>query len=307
MAGLMALTACNNNPVKLIASATIDAFPSGSSVEVFNGQMIIIGDDATQILITDFDYKKIDSIVIDSSGVVRISKSIKPDYESSVIINNKRKAELIVFGSGSTKNRENILRVQLPAQKQKAFTIQPLPSLYQLCRTLIDKEINIEGAAVIGDQLILANRAHINQPENMLVVLPLSAIDSNTFTTGTACKVMLPKEKDVVGISGLAYEPTKDILWFTASTEQTTNTHDDGAIGDSYIGYIQNAKTAIRNQSISATSLINLSEINEAFKGQKIESLAIEAINNGEVIIHLVADNDDGTTQLFKITYQLSL
>jgi hypothetical protein len=306
MVGLMALTACNKHPVKLLRSTELSSFPSGSSLEIYNSELIVMGDDATKIIIVDFDHKIRDSILIDSSGVSRIPKSIKPDYEASCIVKFGDTSALVAFGSGSTSQRENLLKVSLPARSTSSFSVQHAPTFYDACKKIVGTDLNIEGAATINQQVVLANRAHIGQPQNSFLVIDHFSATGIEPMVVRKCNIKLPASGKVVGISGLTYAPLQDMLWFTASTEETANTHDDGAIGDSYLGYIMNASDALKRNEVTPNSFINLSSFEASFKGQKIESLAIEKIDSNEAIIHLVADNDNGTTQLFKISYKFS-
>lgn len=306
MVGLMTLIACNQQPLILLKSTRLDNFPSGSSIEFYNGKLILVGDDATPLMIVDSDHNRTDSMVVDSSGVARISKDIKPDYEASIILKKNNEAELIAIGSGSTADRENLLHVSLPASRSATFFVQPAKDLYDSIRQLVGKDINIEGAAIVKNKLVFANRAHINQPKNSIIVFDTIAISNPGAGEKFICEIVLPNTGKVVGISGLAYVEASDILWFTASTEETVNTHDDGIIGDSYIGYILHASSELNKKQIPPSSFINLSEMNAAFKQQKIEGVAIEKTGQKEVVAHLIADNDNGTTRLFKVTLNIS-
>jgi hypothetical protein len=306
MVGLMALTGCRRNPVQLLTSIQLSSFPSGSSIETYKDHLLVIGDDATQILVIDLQYNKVDSVLIDSSGVTRVAKSTKPDYEASAIIQNNGHDELVVFGSGSTANRENILTASLPVANHSNFTITHAPAFYDLLKQSLQLDLNIEGATIVKNTLVLANRAHVNQPQNSLVQFSVDVLHGDSTQQPRITRIQLPATGKVVGVSGLAYEATHDMLWFTASTEETSDTQADGAIGDSYVGYIENATTALQSGDVKPTSFINLSEVDSAFKGHKIEAIAIEHISNNEALLHLVADNDDGTTQLFKLSHPLN-
>ena len=100
-----------------------------------------------------------------------------------------------------------------------------------------DSETNIEGAVAVNEWVLLSNRANQKQTQNNLLLFKkeesgFAAKQENTII------VQLPASKEVIGISGLEYIPSKDLLLFTASTELTDNAIDDGEIGKSYLGYI---------------------------------------------------------------------
>lgn len=104
-----------------------------------------------------------------------------------------------------------------------------------------------------------------------------------------------------MSLSGLTYSYKNDWLIFTSSTEDTDNAIDDGSIGDSYLGIIENASRKIGRKRIKVNALFNLSKLNRKFKGQKIESVCIQADKERRLKLHLVADNDKGDSYLFKI------
>ena len=57
----------------------------------------------------------------------------------------------------------------------------------------------------------------------------------------------------------------------------------------------------LNQKIIEPDSMINLSKTNAVFKGEKIESICIEQHDHKGIVFHLVSDNDDGKTGLFKI------
>ena len=72
-------------------------YPSASAVEYQDGELYIMGDDATKLLVLDTNLNIIDSISIIQYTGNSIPKNIKPDLEASALISNT----LILFGSGS--------------------------------------------------------------------------------------------------------------------------------------------------------------------------------------------------------------
>ncbi|HLB30939.1 MAG TPA: hypothetical protein VJN91_05370, partial [Gammaproteobacteria bacterium] len=97
------------------------------------------------------------------------------------------------------------------------------------------------------------------------------------------------------------YSAKHDCLLYTLSTEDTANTTDDGPIGKSYLGKVDNflQKIGPEKTSLKFNELLDLSAADEAFKGYKIESVCIPEKNHS-MKIHLAADNDTGVSYLFK-------
>ena len=112
---------------------------------------------------------------------------------------------------------------------------------------------------------------------------------------------MLIDSTNIIGVSGLYYVEEKDLLLFTASEEDTPNALDDGKISDSYLGFIEKFSAKMEDKTITPNQLIKLSTINKIFIKQKIESVCVEKITGDEMILHLVADNDNGESRLFKV------
>jgi len=289
----------NKRSITLIKETTFNDFPSGSAIEFVDGKLYIVGDDAAHLLILDEDYNRKDSITL-FEGNGRVPKYKKTDLEASTYIELGGLPHLLMIGSGSNANREKFLLIPLSDKD----SIKDLQFDYKVFSKAGIRQVNIEGAAAHGKTLILANRANGSNKQNYLIVL--AANDNGTnFTLQRIIVLNTPTNKGVIGLSGLAYQPEEDLLLFTASTEHTNNTTDDGQIGDSYIGIIENALQQITKNTIEARNLINLTEVDKRFMQQKIESVAIDKADKGGYVIHLVADNDNGTTRIFKCRLQL--
>lgn len=302
LAGITVLISCNMKTAKiqLLKSSLISYFPSGSSIEIFNDVLYITGDDASEILLLDKNYGDLNSAK-SKPAVKRISKDEKIDLEASTIIEREGKQVLLIVGSGSKKNRERVVLLPLPySNNALPDTISSSAFIKQLKEKGIE-EVNIEGVAATKENIILANRANLKNLVNQLIFTPsFPNIGATSFIT--IRKLLLPDKNIGIGISGLAYDTINDILLFTASTETTNNTFDDGEIGDSYIGYIKNISTQNKDE-ITPDGFINLTQENKSFKGEKIESVCIESVAGNNYVLHLVADNDNGATRLFKINF----
>jgi hypothetical protein len=167
-------------------------------------------------------------------------------------------------------------------------------------------ELNFEGLAATANNMIISNRGHLGNPSNHFVVTDLNFWKNQKRAAINIININLKeKTKSFAGISGLTYVASKDILLFTASTEGTASTYDDGEISDSYLGWITNFSTKTALKEITADGLINLSDNNQTFKKQKIESVTLQEVQNNTLILHLVADNDNGQSKLFRVRLTL--
>jgi hypothetical protein len=150
--------------IRLIKSALLKDFPSGSSINFYDGKFYLVGDDATNVLILDNKYNKVDSIRLFGYPEKRIPKSEKADFESSTIILLNNIPHLFIIGSASTEKRKKTLL--LPVQNHHAGHNLFQPFFYkdaflQQLKTKGIAELNIEGSTVLKDSLVLSNRGNI--------------------------------------------------------------------------------------------------------------------------------------------------
>jgi hypothetical protein len=93
-----------------------------------------------------------------------------------------------------------------------------------------------------------------------------------------------------------------DLLLVTLTSEATDNSYDDGAIGNSYLGWVSSATTKLQDKNISLDGLVDLGEIDPIFKNEKIEGICAETVTATGATLHLISDNDLGESRLFKIS-----
>ncbi|HVI47523.1 MAG TPA: hypothetical protein VM802_21815 [Chitinophaga sp.] len=299
--------------ISLLRTLPLPDFPSGSSISFHQGCLYLVGDDANNILVLDTQYHPLRTISLFDYPGKRIPKALKPDLETSVIMQKDGHCFLLVLGSASTVNRTRVIRVVLPGEGETHDFARFSSSSYSedFFRRLENYGIttpNIEAAAVINDQLVLGNRGHNNRQENELIVTSSLLAEDDKDDQLHIFRIIIPaSDINFPGISELCYAPEQDLLLATFSSENTSNTYDDGEIGDSYIGWITNAAGKLTAPEIQLDGLLNLSTSDNTFKGQKIEGLCIESVSGNEYNIHLVADDDLGSTMLFKIKFVLTV
>lgn len=297
---------CNNATpsIVLLRKLLLNDFPSGSSLEFYDNKLYLIGDDAKQILILDADYNYLDSVTLFEGARLRIPKYKKADLEASTTIDKDGEVKILVFGSAAVPNREVVFELSPGSAFHTIKTISTAVFINRLKQAGVT-EINIEGAAVVKDALILCNRANETNTINQFIVTDQQFLYNQTESKISIIAILLPSKKSITGISGLAYVAEKDLLLFTASTELTGNAYDDGEIGDSYIGWIKNVSSKLRSTEMQPDGLVNLSEVSEEFAGEKIESICVEKFDDEAYSIHLVADNDRGDSRLFKVKFSM--
>jgi hypothetical protein len=275
----------------------LDQYPSASGIEYLNKQFYLIGDDANDLLILDSNLNQTDRIRLYSFSEKRIPKKLKADLEGITVTKDNK---LLITGSGSLSPYRNTAWLIDPVTNQKDSI--RLDIFYNRLLSNGIKEINIEGICAIPGSIILANRGSKGYPKNHFI------LTSDNFWTDQAnapvSLILAGSESDstiFTGISGLTYSEQGDRLFITASTEDTRNTMDDGAIGKSYLWIITNISGKIKWKAINPDQVIDLEEMDPRFKSHKIESVCITKETRNFIHLVLAADDDNGSSTLFKM------
>lgn len=283
--------------IKLLDFKETTDFPSGSGIEYYNGQVYLAGDDAGDILVMDKKWRELQRIKIYGNAEARIPKNEKSDLEATTITYLNEVPYLLVLGSGSREQHRNkALLVNLDSNNFTEFNLEPF---YNRVREAGIQDLNIESAAVVEDLVILGNRGNKNNEGNQIIITQHEFWNHPQDADIRIIPIEL--ENESAQLSGLTYSEKNDSLLFTASIEDTENSYDDGKIGESYFGVIENAYRKLYRKRVKINEQVMLSEIHESFIGQKIESLCIQTDKTGRMKLHLVADNDRGGSFLFKV------
>ena len=108
---------------------------------------------------------------------MKARKRRKPDLEALLLLPQAASsagAALVAFGSGSRPNRDIGVVIPLNADGEPCARVQrfDLKPLFEPLRAALG-EINIEGALLIGDALVLLNRAVAGRSDNAAARYPL--------------------------------------------------------------------------------------------------------------------------------------
>jgi len=297
---LAGATACLGPGSKLGAIKLLTGYPSGSGLAYHNGRIYIVGDDAPFILVLDRLLNVIDSIRIVESSEKRIAKERKPDTEALAIIKNNSTVTMLAVGSGSlSPSRDSCYVLNLARNEIKGYG---LDSFYTRLKHSGMSMLNIEGAASIPGGFLLANRGNKSFPKNHLIATSDSFWKNQSTADITLIETTNNSDTSIFnGISGLDYSYISDQLFMTISTENTFSAYEDGEIGQSYLWIINDFSSKMNHHRLDPDKIINLSNFDQRFNEQKIESVCILSENNREKILALTADDDKGGTVLFRL------
>ena len=276
------------------------SYPSASGIEYHNNNFYIIGDDATHLLVLDSVLSVVDSIRLYPGNEKKIPKAIKPDLEAAAFTND---GHLLLLGSGSASPQRNVGWL-IDYRNKKNDSIR-LDTFYQRLQLNGIKELNVEGATAIPGSFILAARGSKGYPKNHLIFSDSRFWVKQSLTQITTILTSSGTDSSLFsGVSGLAYAKKSDRLLLTVSTEDTRNSMDDGAIGKSYLWIINNISSKKRWKAINPDKIIDLESLDPKFKGQKIESVCITKETSDFLQLVLAADNDNGSSTLFRVIVQ---
>lgn len=292
---------------ELISSLVLNNFPSGSGISFYHNQLYIVGDDATSILILDKEYKLIDKVTVFDYPGLRIPKPEKVDFETCTVVTGLQDDYLCIVGSASKKRRAKIFLMSLRNSGTRELSNYDYHSFAERLLSAGLETLNVEGSTQIQQYIVLANRGNLSHRQNHIIVTSIDFWRQPKNANFLVAKLSLPANvQEPLGVSELCYVPSLDVLLVILTQEETENSYDDGAIGDSYIGWVRFASAKVGvDKDIVIDGVSNLSEINAEFNQQKIEGLCVESAAGLQVILHMTADNDEGETKLFKVRWTM--
>lgn len=293
--------------------------PSASGMEVIGDKVYIIGDDSPYLYVLDLVSlqlsEKIQLFETTSVSGTRIPKATKPDLECLTILDINNKPHLAAFGSGSASTRNLSYLISLPTSDSQPpiVTEKSLDALYKVLQENEDllkgDLLNIEAAATTPDQqLFLFQRSTQAGPNVVFVFNAPEFIRHLTHQTKVPAYQTiffnLPRLQGLdARFSGASTH--QNLLFFSASVENTTNAILDGEVLGSYIGWLDIIDIKAKKTSKALPTALVLDEQGQPYKG-KIESLAI--IGNPQAAIYrclAITDNDNGESELLELEITL--
>jgi hypothetical protein len=285
---------------QLLKQITLPNYPGGSTVALFNKELVLVGDDAANMALLTPELRIREEVKLWDADSNQIEKKKKADIEASCVIANEQGVEeLFLFGSGSkSPKRDKLVKI---TYEKKTYAVELLEetSLYKNIKNVNLSNTNIEAAECLGQTLILGNRGHKLEPSNQLLIAAAHKVfyEKEAFVLK---QIELPQTNLFMGISGLAVFPNSNYMWATFSSEDTSNSYDDGKIGPSALACFDvNDILKTGNAGIKPSLFLYLNEILPETNGHKVESL--QFLPNKQLL--LVADNDNGQTTLFLVGY----
>lgn len=291
-----------NQPTEMLIieeERLLDSIPSASGLVIDGDSAWIVGDDATSIYrlnLTSYDQHAIPLHDFDSQ-LYRLPKPIKHDFECANLITWNHKQYLLAFGSGSlAPYRDSILLLNTAhTTDQQILSVQPFYAALQQLTGTDSTQWNIEASAIAGDSLLLCNRGN-----NIIISCNADSLMHYLLFAGAAIpeisfhRASLPRiEGKEARLSGICTLDDNRLL-FSASVEDTPDWIKDGPILGSFIGVY-----SLNEKKVLASHLLKDKQGHIA--KEKLESIDIVSNQGGTITCIAVADNDNGTSRLFRL------
>jgi hypothetical protein len=294
--------------LRLLKTRSLPDFPSGSSINYYQGRFYLIGDDATHVLVLNNEFRKADSIHLFDYSEIRIPKAEKTDLEGSVILNSNGDHQLLIVGSASRKNRKRIILIPFSGEglnlNASKISMYKTKVFVKRMNSFDILDVNLEGVCLVKEKLLLGNRGNRSNQNNHIIITDPDFWEHQDDARLEVIKIQLPgaAAEELLGLSELCYVEQLDMLLISLTAEETKSSYDDGAIGDSCLGWITGASKKLVGPALTLDGMLPLVEVDTAFRNQKIEGICVSSVSATGMVVHLIADNDSGETKLFEVT-----
>lgn len=211
-------------------------------------------------------------------------KKVKPDFEillalPSANLPGAAEGRMLALGSGSTPQRMRGAIIDLPAKDGKpGVRLIDLQPLFAAIAPLVP-EVNLEGAVLNEDQLLLFNRGNMQFPASHILAVPLAAVLDGGPVLASLCALLtLPMVSGVPLTVTDACRLDNGHILLCAVAEATADSYADGALVGAAI--------------VELDAQFNLLAVEPLEPTLKVEGIAARLTDEG---VHLlcVTDADD--------------
>jgi hypothetical protein len=222
---------------------------AASGMAVCGSALYVVADDAQCLGVFDLDAsgrgrggpgRLIPLIAGDLPRDAAERKKQKPDFEILLALPHPPVTRLLALGSGSTPQRMRGAVIDLPLSNDShdapaSVRLIDLRALFAALAPLVP-EINLEGAVLRGDQLLLFNRGNMQHPASQIIAVPLAAVLRGGPVIATPCaQLALPTVAGVPLTVTDACQLENGHILLSAVAEATDNSYADGALAGAAI------------------------------------------------------------------------
>ena len=177
-------------------------------------------------------------------------KQLKPDFEALTRLDpfdRYAHGALLALGSGGRKHRRRIVLLALDEHGAIAGSPRVIDaaSMFERLSSEVD-DLNIEGAVVSGDRLMLIHRGNRSHPDNAVIGVSLGAVLKSIARDDSlaSCPILSVLRYDLGTVQGIplsftdgAALPDSELV-FSAVAEDTSDNYSDGPCVAAAIGVI---------------------------------------------------------------------
>ncbi len=213
---------------------------AASGMVVLGNRLCVVADDAHCLALFALDEEAPGTLVQLIDGDLPRDaaqrKRLKPDFEILVALPGAGEHRLLALGSGSTARRMRGAVVDLPAVGG-APSVRPidLRPLFAALAPLVP-EVNLEGAVVSGECLLLFNRGNMRFPASHVIEVPLAAVvEERPLAASLRAELTLPEVSGVPLTVTDACRLDNGHILLAAVAEATADSYADGALAGAAI------------------------------------------------------------------------
>ncbi len=273
------------------------AFLSAASGMVVRDNLLsVVADDEPCLALFAFDTEQPGRLVrlidLDLPKDAAQRKKVKPDFEILLALPGSPANQLLALGSGSTTKRMRGAVIDLPRRGGKsAVRLIDLQPLFAAIAQRVP-EVNLEGAVVCEDRLLLFNRGNMHIPASHIVAVQLAAVLDGGPVVASLCAVLsLPTLSGVPLTVTDACRLENGHFLLSAVAESTPDSYNDGILIGSAI--------------VELDSHFKVLSVEQLEPLLKVEGIAVRATEAG---VHLMcitdADDPDRPSALYVGEYE---
>jgi len=260
---------------------SINGIGATSGLIYKENSLFIISDNSSFLYEYILDTKILSKIKLTETSQENIAKKDKLDFESISLFENK----LYIYGSGSTKKRNERFTYNLETKEIKRKNIATLYQKLKDFSSISDDDLNIEGAIIDAENYYFFQRGLGDSSKNGIFIYN----KKNKNIQFNSIKLPKVNTVEATFTDAILVENT---VYFLAAAENTTSTYDDGEILGSFLGSF----------NLENKILLFIQKISDK---NKFEGLTLYQKSEAEIEFLLCEDND--TEELKSDIYKLGI
>lgn len=300
---IVSFSAFSQKPViTILAKKDLPYFTTSNGLETYKRNLVVIGNEASEMLILDTLLQVKDTFSIISNEKPDNVKQVKriADMNTTSIVQFEGQDILLIMGTRYIKSQTSLIYLlPLNIRGRKEILIQSyiINEFFQKLRKKGLRDLNINGSSGFNKQMILAITGKNKRYNNHLVVCDVNFWQKGIATNFSIIPVKFAGES--IRITGLTYVPETDWLLFSANNMDNPS--------HNFAGIIPNASKALKDgRAITPIELISDQDLDSGELDGSLESLSVDIADNKQVILYLLKNEPQKQSTIFRVKVQLT-